>query len=86
MILRTIIEKFMLSYRSKSWRKSSKEDKEKSEKRIIDCIIENNKIKGPEFEERVQNITDIAEAVIVIKKYEEIIRTQKKKIISIVDY
>ena len=38
----------------------------------------------PRLEERVQNITGIADAIIVIKKCGEIIRTQKQKIINIV--
>ena len=37
----------------------------------------------PRLEERVQNMTGIADVIIVIKKCGEIIRKQKKKIINI---
>ena len=63
--------------------KAQKKTKEIVQKELIDSIKDKYEIEKPELEERVQNITDIAEAIIVIKKYEEIIRTQEKKIINI---
>ena len=51
-------------------------------KELLDSIIENDGMPG--FEERVQSITDNSEAIIIIKKYDELIWTQKKKIINIV--
>lgn len=40
-------------------------------KELLDSIIENDEMPG--FEERVQSITDNSEAIIVIKKYDELI-------------
>ena len=51
-------------------------------KELLDFIIEHDKVEEPALGERVQSITDIAKAIIVISKYDEVIGTQNKKIIN----
>ena len=55
------------------------------EKELLDFIIGHDKVEEPGLGERVQSITDIAKAIIVINKYDEVIGTQNKKIINTFD-
>ena len=64
--------------------KSAKETKGKMKAELNESIMENNEIEEPRLEERFQIITDITEAIILVKGYEEIIRTQKKKNVNFV--
>lgn len=54
-------------------------------KELLDFIIGHDKVEEPGPGERVQSITDIAKAIIVINKYDEVIGTQNKKIINTFD-
>lgn len=40
----------------------------------MESTVENDEIEDPELEDRVRSITDIAETIIVIKRYDEVIR------------
>lgn len=40
----------------------------------MESTVENDEIEDPELEDRVHSITDIAETIIVIKRYDEAIR------------
>ena len=43
-------------------------------KELIEFIIENNEIAEPGFKEKVQNKIDITEAIIMMKRYREIMQ------------
>ena len=43
-------------------------------KELIEFIIENNEIAEPWFKEKVQNKIDITEAIIMMKRYREIMQ------------
>ena len=53
-------------------------------KELNESIIGKNEIEEPRLEERFYITTDIAEAIILVKRYDEIIRIQKKKYINFV--
>ena len=59
--------------------------KEMVKKELLDFIIEHDEVEEPGLGERVQSITDIAKAITVINKYDEVIGTQNKKIINTFD-
>ena len=65
--------KIALSYILKScWKKHK--DKKIVKKELIEFIIENNEIAEPGFKEKVQNKIDITEAIIMMKRYREIMQ------------
>ena len=72
-------------YRLESYlKKAQKKTKEIVKKELNESIIGKNEIEEPRLEERFYITTAITEAIILVKRYDEIIRTQKKKYINFV--
>ena len=52
---------------------------------LLNYLIENDKLKDPGLDEIGNGITDPAEAITMIKRYEEMIKTQNKKVINFIE-
>ena len=59
---------------------------EEIKKRLIDSIVNNDIIETKELNEKTDKLEKREDAAVVIKQYEDIIRTKKKNIISIAYY
>ena len=65
-------------------RASMKKMKELVKTELLDSVMENNEMDEPELEEQANSITELTEAIAVINRLEDIIRTQNKKVINFV--
>ena len=68
-----------MSKKAQKKKKKKKKIKDTVKQEIRESIKENDEIEELGLEERVQNITDITKSILVIKRYKEIIRKQRKK-------
>ena len=59
---------------------------EEIKKQLIDSIVNNDIIETKELKEKTDKLEKPEDAAVVIKQYEDIIRTKKKNIISIAYY
>ena len=51
---------------------------------LLNYLIENDKLEDPGLDEIGNGITDPAETITMIKRYEEMIKTQNKKVINFI--
>ena len=51
---------------------------------LLNYLMENDKLEGPGLDEIGNGITDSAGTITMINRYEEMIKTQNKKIISFI--
>ena len=64
-------------------KKANRLNKEEIKKQLIDSIVNNDAIETEELNEKAEKVDKPEDAVDIIKKYGEFIRTKKKGIISI---
>ena len=58
--------------------------KETVKQESLNYLMENDKFEEPRLEEIASSITDFAEAITMVKRYEDMIKTQNKKVINLV--
>ena len=63
---------------------SKKKTKEIVKQELLNSVMENDEMEEPGLEERINKIIDLEEAITMVKKYGEIIRTKNKNVINFV--
>ena len=63
----------------------NKKTKETAKKELLDYLKENDDLEEPDIDATADAITDPIDAVIIIKRYEEIIKIQNKRVIGYVE-
>ena len=69
---------------SENAKKTRRLDKDEIKKQLIESMVNNDIIETDELNEKAEEVQKREDAAAVIKQYENIIRTKKKGIISIV--
>ena len=71
---------------SENTKKTRRLDKGEIKKQLIESMVNNNLVETDELKKKADKVEKSEDAAAVIKQYEDIIRTKKKGIISIVYY